>query len=159
MVIRKQDADERSVKTISEAADYKPGWKLGVGYEFVKRPDGLAGLIRTYRLNCKGSVKTMDLGLLYQALEDSQVDMVAGNSTDGLLSSKPFVVLEDDKHYFPPYQAAIVVRSASLEKFPGLRESLASLTGKISTAKMREMNDQLDAKHTPIKKIAGEFIK
>ncbi len=105
----------------------EPG-SLGVGYEFVqKRPDGLSGLIQTYRLNCKGSVKTMDLGLLYQALEGGQVDMVAGNGTDGLLSAKPFVVLEDDQHYFPPYEAAIVVRSASLVKFPGLREALGSV--------------------------------
>jgi osmoprotectant transport system substrate-binding protein len=159
MSIRKQDADERSVKTLTEAAAYRPGWKLGVGYEFVKRPDGLAGLIETYRINCKGSVKTMDLGLLYQALEDGQVDMVAGNSTDGLLSAKPFVVLDDDKHYFPPYEAAIIVRSATFEKFPGLRESLSQLSGKISTAKMREMNYQLDGKHRPIKEIANDFAK
>src|SRR5260370_8980025 len=111
--IRKEHAVERSVKTLSQAAAWG-SWKLGVGYQFVKRPDGLSGLIQTYRLNCKGSVKTMDLGLLYQAMEEGQVDMVAGNGTDGLLSAKPFVVLEDDQHYFPPYEAAIVVRSASL---------------------------------------------
>jgi glycine betaine/choline ABC-type transport system substrate-binding protein len=156
--IRKEDAVERSVKTLSDAAAWG-AWKLGVGYEFVKRPDGLSGLIQTYRLNCKGSVKTMDLGLLYQALEEGQVDMVAGSGTDGLLSAKPFVVLEDDQHYFPPYEAAIVVRSASLEKFPGLREALGSLSGKISTEKMREMNYQLDGKHRPIKEIANNFIK
>jgi glycine betaine/choline ABC-type transport system substrate-binding protein len=159
MAIRKEDAVERSVKTLSDAAAYRPGWKLGVGYEFVKRPDGLAGLIETYRINCKGSVKTMDLGLLYQALEDQQVDMVAGSSTDGLLSAKPFVVLEDDQHYFPPYEAALVVRSAALEKFPGLQESLTQLSGKISTAKMSAMNYQLDGKHRPIQEIAANFLK
>jgi glycine betaine/choline ABC-type transport system substrate-binding protein len=159
MAIRKQDADERSVKTLSDAAAYRPGWKLGVGYEFVKRPDGLAGLIGTYRINCKGSVKTMDLGLLYQALEDEQVDMVAGSSTDGLLSAKPFVVLEDDRHYFPPYEAALLVRSAALEKFPGLKDSLAALSGKITTSKMSAMNYQLDGKHRPIKEIAANFLK
>jgi osmoprotectant transport system substrate-binding protein len=158
LAIRKQDATERSVKSLREAAAWG-AWKLGVGYEFVKRPDGLSGLIQTYRLNCKGSVKTMDLGLLYQALEEGQVDMVAGNDTDGLLSAKPFIVLEDDKHYFPPYEAAVVVRSASLEKFPGLREALQSLGGKITTAKMREMNYQLDGKHRPIKEIAQNFLK
>jgi osmoprotectant transport system substrate-binding protein len=159
MAIRKEDANERSVKSLSDAAGYRPGWKLGAGYEFVKRPDGLAGLVETYRINCKGSVKTMDLGLLYQALEEGQVDMVAGNSTDGLLSAKPFVVLDDDKHYFPPYEAALIVRTAALEKFPGLRESLASLSGKVSTERMRAMNYQLDGKHRPIKEIANEFTK
>ena len=156
--IRTEDSVERNVKTLSEAAAWG-AWKLGVGYEFVKRPDGLSGLIQTYRLNCKGSVKTMDLGLLYQALEEGQVDMVAGSETDGLLSAKPFVVLEDDQHYFPPYEAAIVVRSASLEKFPGLKEALSSLGGKISTEKMRAMNYQLDGKHRPIKEIAKNFEK
>jgi glycine betaine/choline ABC-type transport system substrate-binding protein len=159
MVVRKEDSAERSVKTLSEAAAYRAGWKLGVGYEFVKRPDGLSGLIQTYGLNCKGSVKTMDLGLLYQALEEGQVDMVAGSGTDGLLSAKPFVVLEDDQHYFPPYEAAIVVRSASLEKFPGLREALSSLSGKISNGKMREMNYQLDGKHRPVREIARDFVQ
>ncbi len=154
MVIRKDDAAERNVKTISEAAAFTKGWKLGVGYEFVKRPDGLSGLIQTYGLNAKGSVKTMDLGLLYQSLEGGQVDMVAGSETDGLLSAKPFVVLEDDQHYFPPYDAAIIVRTAALAKFPGLRESLSKLSGKIDPAKMREMNYQLDGKHRPIKQIA-----
>jgi glycine betaine/choline ABC-type transport system substrate-binding protein len=156
--IRKEDAVERKVKTLSEASAWG-AWKLGVGYEFVKRPDGLSGLIQTYGLNCKGSVKTMDLGLLYRALEEGQVDMVAGSGTDGLLSAKPFVVLEDDQHYFPPYEAAIVVRSASLEKFPALKESLASLSGKISSEQMRAMNYQLDGKHRPIKEIAKNFIK
>jgi glycine betaine/choline ABC-type transport system substrate-binding protein len=159
MAIRKEDAVERSVKTLSDAAAYQKGWKLGVGYEFVKRPDGLGGLIETYRLNCKGSVKTMDLGLLYQALEDMQVDMVAGSSTDGLLSAKPFVVLEDDRHYFPPYEAALVVRTTAMEKIPGLRESLTKLSGKIATAKMSAMNYELDGKHRPVREIAMDFEK
>jgi glycine betaine/choline ABC-type transport system substrate-binding protein len=159
MAIRKEDASGRSVKTISDAAAYRPGWKLGVGYEFVKRPDGLSGLLQTYGLITKGSVKTMDLGLLYKSLEEGQVDMVAGSSTDGLLSAKPFVVLEDDQHYFPPYEAAIVVRTATLEKFPGLKESLEALSGKITTAKMQALNYQLDGKHRPIKSIAADFTK
>lgn len=156
MVVRKEDADERKAHTISEAAVFQKGWKLGVGYEFVTRPDGLPGLINTYRLNTKGSVKTMDLGLLYQALEQGQVDMVAGNSTDGQLAAKPFVVLDDDKHYFPPYEAAWVVRSPAFTKFPGLREALSKLH--VSTEQIREMNGQLDAKHTPVREIARNFL-
>jgi glycine betaine/choline ABC-type transport system substrate-binding protein len=159
MVVRKDDAVERNVKSLSSAAEYARGWKLGVGYEFVKRPDGLSGLLQTYRINAKGSVKTMDLGLLYQSLEEGQVDMVAGNSTDGLLSAKPFVVLEDDKHYFPPYDAALIVRSAALAQYPGLRESLGSLSGRITTKEMQRMNYELDGKHRPIKEIANDFTK
>ena len=156
IVIRKGDADERNAHTISEAATFQKGWKLGVGYEFVKRPDGLPGLIGTYRLNTKGSVKTMDLGLLYQALEQGQVDMVAGNSTDGQLAAKPFVVLEDDQHYFPPYEAAWVVRGATLTRLPGLRGALQKLH--ISTEQMRAMNGELNSKHTPVKQIARTFL-
>ena len=156
MVVRKEDADERNAHTISEAAQFQKGWKLGVGYEFVQRPDGLPGLIGTYRLNIKGSVKTMDLGLLYQALEQGQVDMVAGNSTDGQLAAKPFVVLEDDRHYFPPYEAAWVVRGATLTRIPGLHDALTKLH--ISTEQMRAMNGELDAKHTPVKQIARTFL-
>ncbi len=159
MVIRKEDADARGVHTLSEAARFEKGWKLAVGYEFVKRPDGLQGLIGTYRINAKGSVKTMDLGLLYQALEQHQADMVAGNSTDGLLSVKPFTVLEDDRHYFPPYEAAIVTRAAAFTQFPGLREALAKLDGRISTDAMRKMNQELDGQHRPVKEIAAEFLK
>lgn len=159
MTVRKEDAEERGVHTLTEAAQFAPGWKLGVGYEFLKRPDGLAGLIRTYRLNAKGSVKTMDLGLLYQALEQRQVDMVAGNSTDGMLSAKPLVVLEDDQHYFPPYQAALVVRSQAYSEVPGLEGAVAALSGHISTEAMRKMNYELDGKHRPVREIAKEFLK
>ncbi len=156
MVIRKEDAEARGTHTISQAAQFEKGWKLGVGYEFVQRPDGLPGLIGTYRLNTKGSVKTMDLGLLYQALEQGQVDMIAANSTDGQLSAKPFVVLEDDQHYFPPYEAAWVVRAAALNRLPGLRGALAQLH--ITTDQMRAMNAELDQKHTPVKQIAKTFL-
>lgn len=156
MVVRKEDAAERNAHTITQAAAFEKGWRLGVGYEFVTRPDGLPGLIGTYRLNIKGSVKTMDLGLLYQALEQGQVDMVAGNSTDGQLSTKPFVVLEDDRHYFPPYEAAWVVRMDAYQKFPGLRDALAKLH--LNTEQIRELNHQLEAKHTSVREIARNFL-
>jgi len=156
MVIRKEDADARNAHTISEASTFAKGWRLGVGYEFVSRPDGLPGLIGTYLLNIKGSVKTMDLGLLYQALEQGQVDMVAGNSTDGQLAAKPFVILDDDQHYFPPYEAAWVVRGAAYTKAPGLREALSKLH--ISTEQIRGLNQELDAKHTSVREIARKFL-
>ncbi|MDQ6664773.1 MAG: ABC transporter substrate-binding protein [Acidobacteriota bacterium] len=159
MVIRNEDAEERPATTLSEAAQYAPGWRLGVGYEFVQRADGLAGLLKTYGLHVKGSVKTMDLGLLYQGLKQKQVDMVAGNATDGLLSILPVKVLGDDRHYFPPYEAAFIVRSQALAQYSGLRQALRELDGKISTDAMRKMNYQLDGKHRPIAEIAREFLR
>src|SRR6185295_3285781 len=105
MVIRGEDSRKFEIKTLSDAVHHKPGWTLGMGYEFQQRPDGLAGLLKTYSLPLKGSPKTMDLGLLYKALSQKQVDMVAGNATDGMLAVLDVAVLRDDKQYFPPYQA------------------------------------------------------
>ena len=110
MVIRGEDARQHRIESLSVAAQYKPGWTLGVGYEFEQRSDGLAGLLKTYNLPLKGSPKTMDLGLLYKALEQQQVNMVAANATDGMLSILDVVVLQDDKRYFPPYECVLAVR-------------------------------------------------
>jgi glycine betaine/choline ABC-type transport system substrate-binding protein len=143
--------------TITQAAALHP-WKLGVGYEFARREDGLPGLMRTYNLRLAGSVKTMDLGLLYQALSKHQVDMVAGNSTDGLLSILPITVLEDDRHYFPPYQCALVVREEAEREFPALRPALVELSGKIGSDTMRRLNYELDGKHRPAREIARNFL-
>lgn len=155
MVVHKEDA--AGVDTLSEAARAR-SWKLGAGYEFAHREDGLPGLLRTYGLKMSGTPKTMDLGLLYQALSKHQVDMVAGNSTDGLLSVLPVKVLADDRHYFPPYECALVVREAAEAQFPGLRASLSELSGKISSAEMRRMNYELDGLHKPAREIARDFL-
>jgi len=159
MVITRADAESRHVRNLSDAGAYRPGWKLGAGYEFVQRPDGLPGLRSTYGLTLSGSVRTMDLGLLYAALEQRHIDMAAANSTDGQLSSPKFVALEDDKHYFPPYQAAFVVRGATLSKFPGLEAALGELSGSLTTGSMRQLNHQLEGEHRPGPKVAAEFLE
>ncbi len=144
--------------TLTQAARAK-SWKLGAGYEFAHREDGLPGLVRTYGLRLSGSVKTMDLGLLYQALTKRQVDMAAGNSTDGMLSVLPVTVLEDDRHYFPPYQCALVVREEAEREFPALRPALAELSGRIDGQTMRRLNYELDGKHRPAREIARNFLR
>jgi osmoprotectant transport system substrate-binding protein len=158
MVIRGEDARRAQLQTLSDAAKYGPGWVLGVGYEFQQRPDGLAGLLKTYGLPLKGAVRTMDLGLIYKALEQKQVDMVAGNATDGSLATMDLRVLQDDKHYFPPYEAAIAVRTAILEARPALREALAELSGKFTDAAMQKLNSQVDGRHRPVREVALEFL-
>jgi osmoprotectant transport system substrate-binding protein len=155
MTIRTADGH---FSTISQAAESQ-AWKLGVGYEFARREDGLPGLMKTYGLRLRGSVKTMDLGLIYQALTKQQVDMVAGNSTDGLLSVLPVTVLEDDRHYFPPYQCALVVREAAEREFPALRPALTELSGRINSDTMRRLNYELDGKHRPAREIARQFLR
>jgi osmoprotectant transport system substrate-binding protein len=155
MAVRTEDS---KASTLTQAAQAK-AWKLGVGYEFAKREDGLPGLMRTYGLRLAGGVKTMDLGLLYQALSKRQVDMVAGNSTDGLLSVLPITVLKDDRHYFPPYECALVVREEAEKQFPALRPALMELSGRISSETMRRLNYELDGKHRPAREIAREFLR
>jgi osmoprotectant transport system substrate-binding protein len=104
------------------------------------------------------SIKTMDLGLLYKALEGGQVNMVAANATDGLLSKLNVKVLEDDKHAFPPYELCIAAREEQLGKVPGLREALLELSGTFSDRKMQELNYQVDGRHRPVAEVAAEFL-
>jgi len=159
MVIRGEDAQKSKIATLSDAARYSPGWNLGVGYEFQQRPDGLAGLLKTYNLPIHGSPKTMDLGLLYKALEQREVSMVAGNATDGQLSVLDVLVLRDDKRYFPPYDCALAVRSESLEANPPLRQALTELAGLFTDMTMRKLNYQVDGAHRPVREVAEQFLR
>jgi osmoprotectant transport system substrate-binding protein len=158
MVVRGPQARAESLETLSDAARRKQGWRLGVGYEFLQRPDGLPGLLQTYRLPLDGNPKSMDLGLLYSALEQKQVDMAAANATDGMLSVLDVKILRDDKSYFPPYQAALIVRQQSLTAYPGLRAALDQLASKLSDADMRKLNYQVDGKHRPVAEVARELL-
>jgi glycine betaine/choline ABC-type transport system substrate-binding protein len=159
MVIRGEDARKSKTATLSEAALYRPGWNLGVGYEFQQRSDGLAGLLKTYHLPILGSPTTMDLGLLYKALEQQQVNMVAGSATDGQLSVLDVLVLRDDKRYFPPYDCALAVRSKSLEANPPLRQALTELAGLFTDLTIRKLNYQVDAAHRPVREVAEQFLR
>jgi osmoprotectant transport system substrate-binding protein len=134
-------------------------WALGVGYEFQQRPDGLAALDRTYHLRWAGSPQTMDLGLLYKALEGKQVTMIAANATDGLLSKLDLKVLADDKHAFPPYQVSIAVSQDRLNETPGMRAALQELSGKFTNQTMQQLNYQVDGEHRPVSQVAAEFLK
>jgi glycine betaine/choline ABC-type transport system substrate-binding protein len=133
------------------------GWWLGVGYEFQERPDGLRGLEAAYGLRFAEAPRVMDLGLLYRALAAGQVDMVAGNSTDGPIRAMGFVVLEDDKHYFPPYEAVPLVREDSLRAHPGIQVALDRLAGKVSAEEVRAMNYAVDSQHKDVGVVVREF--
>ncbi len=147
MVIRGDDARRLHLSTLSQAAHYTPQWRLGVGYEFEQRPDGLPGLRKAYGFKFDGPPRTMDLGLLYRALNAHQVDMIAGNSTDGPIQAFGLTVLEDDRHYFPPYQAVPLVRDDALHHWPQIQIALDALAGKISADDMRAMNEAVDGQH------------
>jgi len=158
MVIRGPEARAEGIATLSDAARRPQGWKLGIGYEFSERPDGLRGLLHTYHLRLAGDPQTMDLGLLYRALEQKQVDMVAANATDGMLSVLDVTVLRDDRHYFPPYQAALVARAQSLAAHPGMQTALEQLSGRLDDATMRRLNYEVDGRHRPVGEVAREWL-
>ncbi|MFZ0270413.1 MAG: glycine betaine ABC transporter substrate-binding protein [Acidobacteriaceae bacterium] len=157
MVMRGDDARRLHVTTLSEAARDTPQWHLGVGYEFEQRPDGLPGLSKAYGLKFAGPPRTMDLGLLYRALEAHQVDMIAANSTDGPIRALGLTALEDDRHYFPPYQAVPLVRDEALEQWPAIRIAMDALAGKVSAEEMRTMNEAVDGAHRDPAEVVREF--
>jgi osmoprotectant transport system substrate-binding protein len=158
MVIRGEDARRLQVTTLSEAARYTPQWRLGVGYEFEQRPDGLPGLSAAYGLKFAGSPRTMDLGLLYRALNAHQVDMIAANSTDGPIQAFGLIALVDDKHYFPPYQAVPLVRDEALARWPQIKDALQALAGEISADDMRAMNEAIDGQHRDPAEVVRDFF-
>jgi glycine betaine/choline ABC-type transport system substrate-binding protein len=158
MVIRGEDARGSGITTLSAAARRAGGWKLGVGYEFLDRPDGLAGLRKAYELPLAGTPRTMDLGLLYKALEAKDVDMVAANATDGLLSVLDVVVLADDRGFFPPYEAAFVARADALSREPRMRAALEELSGALTAASMRRLNQLVAGEHRRPAEVARDFL-
>jgi glycine betaine/choline ABC-type transport system substrate-binding protein len=159
MVIRGADARRRHLESLTDAAGVTDGWKLGTGYEFEQRADGLAALKNTYHLRFPTSPVNMDLGLLYQALGQRQVDMIAANATDGLLSKLDLKVLADDRHAFPSYQVCIAARQGSLRKIPGLEPALQELSNKFTNQTMQQLNYKVDAEHSPVSQVAADFLK
>jgi osmoprotectant transport system substrate-binding protein len=157
--IRGEDARRLGLKTISQAAPYTPQWRAGFGYEFMERPDGYKGLAATYGLHFADSPRIMDLGLLTRALKDKQVDLIAGNTTDGQIPALDLFVLEDDKHYFPAYEAVPIIREETLAHHPELKPALDELAGKISDAEMRQLNYAVDGQHRDVKQVVREFLQ
>src|SRR6202165_3395968 len=157
--IRGEDARRLGLRTISQAAAYTPKWRAGFGYEFMERPDGYKGLAATYGLRFAESPSIMDLGLLARALKNKQVDLAAGNTTDGLIPALDLFVLEDDQHYFPPYEAVPIIRQETLARHPEVKQALDDLAGKISDDDMRQLNYAVDGQHQDVKEVVREFLK
>jgi len=159
MEIRGGDARRLSIKTLSQAAAFAPQWHAGFGYEFMERPDGYRGLAAMYGLHFAEEPRIMDLGLLARALKDHQIDLAAGNATDGLIPALDFVVLEDDRHYFPPYEAVPVVRQQTIQQHPEVARALAELAGKISDEEMQRLNYAVDGQRRDAKEVVHEFLR
>ena len=156
--IRGDDARRLHLTTISQAAAYTPQWRAGFGYEFMERPDGYKGFAATYGLHFAEAPRIMDLGLLTRALTNHQVDLIAGNMTDGLIPTLDLYILKDDRNYFPPYEAVPIIRQKTLTIHPEVGRALDALAGKISDDEMRQLNYAVDGQHHDVKEVVREFL-
>jgi len=159
MEIRGAEARRLNIHALSQAAAFAPQWRAGFGYEFLERPDGYRGLVATYGLRFAEPPRVMDLGLLARALKDHQIDLAGGNATDGLIPAFDLFVLEDDRHYFPPYQAVPVLREQTIRQHPEVGRALADLNDKISDTEMQQMNYAVDSQHRDTRDVVREFLR
>lgn len=156
MVVR--SADGRKLAAPNLSAAQARNWRLGIYYEFLTRPDGLKKLDQVYQLHWDGTPKSMDLGLLYEALKQKQIDMAAGNSTDAQLAEREFVALEDDKKAFPPYSACYVLRKKLADQQPQVAWALTMLSNHLSDEIMRGLNRRVQIDHQPVERVAHDFL-
>jgi glycine betaine/choline ABC-type transport system substrate-binding protein len=150
IVVREEDGQQKDLKTLSDLALISRQFSIGFMFEFSERQDGYRGLVQTYGFSFRGEPRTMDLGLIYRALRERQIDVGVGSATDGMITALKMRVLEDDKHYFPPYDAAPVARTAVLGEHPEVREALAALGGLFDEQEMREINYAVDGEQQPV---------
>jgi glycine betaine/choline ABC-type transport system substrate-binding protein/ABC-type proline/glycine betaine transport system permease subunit len=158
ILVRGRDARELRLKTIDDVARLTPGWRAGFGYEFLERPDGYPGLSAAYNLRFARPPSVMDLSLSYRALASGQVDLIAGDATAGLIKGLDLFRLEDNRHYFPPYDAVPVARAVTLLRYPEVLRALAGLAGQIPADAMQAMNDAVDARHEDPAEVVRRFL-
>jgi len=159
ILVRGADARRLKLKTISDAVPYAINWRAGFGQDFMSRADGYPGLARAYGLKFAEQPREMDLSLTYIALASGKVDLIAGNSTEGRIAAMDLVQLEDDRHYFPPYEAVYLVRNDSLTRLPALSDVLGKLAHAISTEEMRQLNYEVDANKRGQAEVVREWLK
>lgn len=158
IAMKPQTAERLSIRTISDLKPHEAELRMGVGHEFFEREDGLRGLVKAYDLKLENPPRGIELGLIYQALMEGEVDFVAGNATDGLIAKFGLTVLEDDRSYFPPYDAAAVYRPSSAERVPALAEVLRLLEGSLDEAAMRELNRRVDDEGLAAAEVVASFL-
>lgn len=158
LAMRGDDAKRNGIAKLSDLAAHAPTMRIGVGYEFLERRDGFPGLAETYQLHFSAPPSVMDLGLLYRALQAKQVDVVAGSNTDGMIAALGLVVLDDDRSYFPPYDAVPIVRPQALRDVAGMQAALDQFSGRITTDDMRRMNYAIDGKKQDVSDVARNFL-
>jgi glycine betaine/choline ABC-type transport system substrate-binding protein len=159
ILVRGDEARRLGLRTVSDAAAQAPKWQAAFGQDFISREDGYPGFARAYGLRFAEPPREMDLSLTYRALASRQVDLIAGNSTDGLIDKLDLFQLEDDRRYFPPYQAAPVLRSDTAKRHPEVAAALRELAGAITDQEMRRLNHAVDGERRDPKQVARDFLE
>ena len=158
ILVRGDEARRLGLKTIEDAAPHTGSWQAGFGYEFLQRADGYPGLSQRYGLRFAAAPTAMDLSLIYRALSQRQVDLIAGDATSGLIQAYDLVMLQDNRHYFPPYDAVPVARRETLLRYPKARQALERLGGRITIEDMRRLNHAVDAERQDPSAVARDFL-
>ena len=159
LIVRGEDAKRYNLNKISDLIEYAPQWRGGFGYEFMEREDGFPGFSKTYGIKFNKSPRIMDLGLLYRALTQQQVKVIVANSTDGQIARLGLVILDDDKQYFPPYEATPVFRQETLNKYPQLQQVVSQMSGQITANEMQKLNYLVEGELRKVKDVVSEFRK
>jgi osmoprotectant transport system permease protein len=158
VLVRSADARALRLRTIEDLRSVASTWQPGFGYEFLQRDDGYPGLVRTYGLAFARHPRAMELSLIYPALAQGQVDVIAGDATSAFIEAFHLTQLEDNRQYFPPYDAIPVVRTASLLRQPAIGRAFRRLAGRLTTRDMRAMNAAVDVQHRPVAQVVREFL-
>jgi glycine betaine/choline ABC-type transport system substrate-binding protein len=170
ILVRGEDAKRLGLKSVSDLSESirlkadatstkaDAAWKAGFGYEFLERPDGFKGLSAAYGLPFAAAPRVMDLNLIYRALAAGEIDVTAGDATSGLIEALGLAVLEDDRHYFPVYDAAPVARASVMLQLPAAAAAIRSLAGRVSAADMRQMNFAVDGEKQEPAAVVRAFL-
>ena len=159
LTMRREQAEQLGIEKISDLAAHKDDLKAAFDPAFLDREDGYPGLAKAYGFEFTESPGQLAIGLMYKACKEGQVDVIDAFSTDGRIAKFDLKVLEDDKRFFPPYDAAFVVRGQVLRDHPKIRQALELLAGKIDDTTMQKLNYAVDEEGRPEKEVAREFLK
>ncbi|SIO59611.1 osmoprotectant transport system permease protein [Singulisphaera sp. GP187] len=159
LLMRREQAESLGIRSISDLRRHLATIRPGFGPEFMNRPDGYPGLTKAYGLDFATAPREMDRNLLYQAVAQGSIDLAAGDSTDGRIAAFNLISLQDDRRYFPPYEAVPLVRNATLRKDARLREAFDELAGQIDASTMRRLNQEVDVKRRDPAAVAREFLR
>jgi osmoprotectant transport system permease protein len=159
MMMRREQAERLGIRRLSDLSRHQSDIRPGAGPEFMNRPDGWRGLVAAYGLKFDARPREMDRNLLYEALARGTIDLAAGDSTDGRIAALDLVVLEDDRRFFPPYEAVPLVREDAIRRHPEIADALKRLSGKIDAATMRRLNYEIDGKKRRPEDVSREFLR